>query len=590
LENLADMKKRIPLAAMPKTHRDAVLIARGFNVRYLYIDALCIIQNSHSDWESHSAKMWVIYRNSLFTIAASHAKDVSGGCFIERDGLLNQPFCLTRYESPTEMSAWLVRLHHPINQAIPSQSSLESRAWVYQEQMLSRRVLSYEANGLRWHCTRGKHSEQYPGLSTGRDAMSLFQEKILALDRLEQYSLLKARNDKAVAGTAQAAGTRSHSEGSSSINNLSADLASDEKEIEPLDLEQREAVMKSRNEKFSKDKYDAQRSTRSFWHEMVEEYTSKNLSHENDRLAAIFGIADAIASKTGATYHAGLWKNTLVVDLLWSVPPQQALLPESSQVVQKRLQVAPSWSWACVTGPVQYPSGNHLTMKNVHIEYVSVTGSASQNTGKIIFRGIVRTAYITKRVDSNSLGLAFAPWWNPRERILLLKSTWRPDEPAAEGSKITLLEIARDYDPDAKRLPMPRCSSIYAIAVATVDKGNPPVYRRVGLASWPSQESPVQHDAPSPPKRPASRRSRLRDRLKLPSRSKSVENPKKEESSGSIELFDSADSPQNTVPFCLKKDTSGERWLKNQEHDGLIISHANGESAWPAEVAVVVVV
>jgi hypothetical protein len=576
-ENLADMKKRIPFSAMPKTHRDAVLIARGFNVRYLYIDAMCIIQNSYSDWESHSAKMCVIYRNSLFTIAASHAKDVSGGCFIERDGLLNQPFRLTRYESPAETSTWLVRLHHPINQTLPPQSSLESRAWIYQEQMLSRRVLYYEANGLRWHCTRCKHSEQYPGLSTGRDPMSLFQENYLVLDRVERHSLLLARKVKAVEANSRSLETSSNSGSPPSTATLSADLKRDEKEIEPLDPRQREAVMKFRQEKAFQDKYEAQRSTRSSWHEMVEEYTSKDLSHENDRLAAIFGIADAIAFKTKETYLAGLWKRTLAIDLMWSIPPQQGPLPESSQTASKRLEVAPSWSWASVNGPIQYPSGNHLAIKNVLIEHVHVDGSASRNTGKITFRGILRTAYVTKRTDSNTMGLAFAPSWNPQERIPLPKCTWRPDEPVAEGAKISLLEIAREYDPEAKRLPKPKCFSIYTIAVVPIGK----VYRRVGLAFWPS-EDPMQGEvleppSQNPPERTVSSRSRFRDKFKLSSRKKSIQNLEK------------VTTTEVTVWFGLKKDISGERWIKTGENDGLVISQSF-QSPWPEEIASVVVV
>lgn len=75
---------RIEFLRLNRTFQDAVTITRKLKLRYLWIDSLCIIHDSCSDWERESAKMGDIYRNALLTMAAAGAKDGSEGCFIPR--------------------------------------------------------------------------------------------------------------------------------------------------------------------------------------------------------------------------------------------------------------------------------------------------------------------------------------------------------------------------------------------------------------------------------------------------------------------------------------------------------------------------
>ena len=82
--NLADFQHQIPLSAMAATFRDAILIARGLAIRYLWIDCFCIIQDSEEDWIAESAQMAYIYENSFVTIAALEAKDSNDGIFCDR--------------------------------------------------------------------------------------------------------------------------------------------------------------------------------------------------------------------------------------------------------------------------------------------------------------------------------------------------------------------------------------------------------------------------------------------------------------------------------------------------------------------------
>ena len=68
--NITSMMRKIPLDSMPATFRDAVISTRTLGYRYLWIDSLCIIQDSSPDWESESANMDRIYRDAILTLAA----------------------------------------------------------------------------------------------------------------------------------------------------------------------------------------------------------------------------------------------------------------------------------------------------------------------------------------------------------------------------------------------------------------------------------------------------------------------------------------------------------------------------------------
>ncbi|KAF2496512.1 hypothetical protein BU16DRAFT_460375, partial [Lophium mytilinum] len=71
IATLDDRQASIPLDSMPPNFCDAVLVTRKLKIRYLWIDSLCIIQDSPDDWDAESAKMCHIYRGSLFTIFAA---------------------------------------------------------------------------------------------------------------------------------------------------------------------------------------------------------------------------------------------------------------------------------------------------------------------------------------------------------------------------------------------------------------------------------------------------------------------------------------------------------------------------------------
>jgi hypothetical protein len=79
--SLHEHSDRINFAALPKTFQDAITITRKLGYRFIWIDALCILQDSSSDREKESQKMGIVYSQAVVTIAASASTSVHGGCF-----------------------------------------------------------------------------------------------------------------------------------------------------------------------------------------------------------------------------------------------------------------------------------------------------------------------------------------------------------------------------------------------------------------------------------------------------------------------------------------------------------------------------
>jgi hypothetical protein len=50
--NLSSHRTRVPLAELPANFRDAITVTRSLGFRYLWIDSLCIIQDTAEDWDN----------------------------------------------------------------------------------------------------------------------------------------------------------------------------------------------------------------------------------------------------------------------------------------------------------------------------------------------------------------------------------------------------------------------------------------------------------------------------------------------------------------------------------------------------------
>lgn len=156
MANLNDFIEGINIAELTKTFQDAIQISRRLNIRFLWIDSLCIIQDSkdQEDWLKESVVMGDIYRHAYCNIAATAAPDGRTGCFLDRNPILAQPFRvrIDGWPGPHSKS----NIYHVAPQVFWQQGLLQApllqRAWVVQERTLAPRVIHFGRGQLFWEC------------------------------------------------------------------------------------------------------------------------------------------------------------------------------------------------------------------------------------------------------------------------------------------------------------------------------------------------------------------------------------------------------------------------------------------------------
>ena len=69
-QNLESLKRQIPLGKLTQTFRDAIAITNAAGFQYLWIDSLCIIQDSPQDWVIEANRMVHVYGNAALNLVA----------------------------------------------------------------------------------------------------------------------------------------------------------------------------------------------------------------------------------------------------------------------------------------------------------------------------------------------------------------------------------------------------------------------------------------------------------------------------------------------------------------------------------------
>ncbi|KAF3771222.1 HET-domain-containing protein, partial [Cryphonectria parasitica EP155] len=144
-----EMSRGFPASKLPQTLQDAVNACRKLKQRYIWIDSLCIFQDSEVDWRQEAAQMGLVYTHALCTIAAVCARDSSEGFFSRRNPRVRQPCSF-----PTKIKISTCRLFSRLHyHKIQPKQPLYSRAWVLQERVLSPRILKFGLEAVSWECS-----------------------------------------------------------------------------------------------------------------------------------------------------------------------------------------------------------------------------------------------------------------------------------------------------------------------------------------------------------------------------------------------------------------------------------------------------
>ena len=152
---LVNRKSGFRVDDLPRTYKDAILAARHLSIPYLWIDSLCILQDSADDWNKEAAQMCSIYQNALVTFAALDSPSSDSGLvftppqrkttrlnIVTSDGESATVFARNSSCSGPYSSRAIILKDHP----------LESRGWTLQELVLSPRILWFSESELVWSC------------------------------------------------------------------------------------------------------------------------------------------------------------------------------------------------------------------------------------------------------------------------------------------------------------------------------------------------------------------------------------------------------------------------------------------------------
>lgn len=151
----------MPLHNLPQTFKDTVIVAHRFSVRYLWIDSLCILQDSSEDWERESSLMRDVYTNSCCNIAAAASTDTEGGLFRDRHLEDVQPgFVRVPLFGSGDMDFYIFDESYWERQIL--MTPLHQRGWVFQERLLAPRVLHFTKKQVFWECFVDQKCEAFP--------------------------------------------------------------------------------------------------------------------------------------------------------------------------------------------------------------------------------------------------------------------------------------------------------------------------------------------------------------------------------------------------------------------------------------------
>ncbi|KAI0472522.1 heterokaryon incompatibility protein-domain-containing protein [Xylaria cf. heliscus] len=270
---------------MPKTFADAIALTRALGQRYLWIDSFCILQDSVEDWVHESSSMDQVYSRALLTISADAAENSFAG-FLDPPARNVQKASVVMCEPAPTSTASQVAVHvrrrgdlafqlpyHDFPPNTPCgkyhgeeepivRSKLSTRAWAFQERLLSPRTLHFGPSEMAWEC-RGLCACECSATNERTSRVTSLLKGSIALQPMDIPS-----------GT-------------------------------PADR-----VLRTLDHAWKKD--------------IVEEYTRLDISKETDRLSGIAGLATkALTLRVGDQYMAGMWRQTIKASLPWYTAPRR---------------------------------------------------------------------------------------------------------------------------------------------------------------------------------------------------------------------------------------------------------------------------
>jgi hypothetical protein len=266
------------------------------------------------------------------------------------------------------------------------------------------------------------------------------------------------------------------------------------------------------------------------WHDLVESYSRLSITYDSDRLPALSGLVKQMARKRpSATYLAGLWEDSIAIDLLWTKSRGSTQPASSSNDVTK--WIAPSWSWVSVRAPVYFPFGPLISagygLSRPKAQWVMtfakffetecdlatsdptgrVAGGFMKITGRVLsatlsiykdFKGL-RMSNVSLPEEGNDHLLTSVRYFNDRKVSGSVDLDY-PEEYLSGGNdhdrqwEVLLVPIARVQRIDSEQLSVKEVD--YALVLAKIEQEK---YKRIGIVQE-ARDSGIQRYVEDPVK------------------------------------------------------------------------------------------
>lgn len=297
---------------LPWTIRDAMALVQHLGGRYLWVDSLCIVQDDAEHKHRDIRRMDIVYMMAFATIVAAHGQNANAGLPGVRPRTRNARItsCISISAEPKSSDSkpqtlLLTTSTPPLPLALDS-SVWESRGWVLQEQLLSRRCIYFTSDGVYFQCGRKTVSE-----TAADDSVSTSPYE----NPREENDMLSMENPLVVLGK--------------------AGLIS-----------------------------ETERLCRTFevYMQLVGTYVLRHLTVSDDIVNAFSGILTVLEEHFAGGFVSALPVAALDLALLWT--PGQKMLARSYYTTSKTTKNSkpyfPSWSWTGWAPWVGQPSYHHL--------------------------------------------------------------------------------------------------------------------------------------------------------------------------------------------------------------------------------------
>jgi hypothetical protein len=157
-ENLSARYKILDTSPWPKSLQDSLIIARGLGLQYIWIDAICIVQDDTDDWAEEASNMARIYSTAHVVLSATSAKDSAEGFLKERSA----PFLIESQRRDGSIQEYYARRNNSHTCDLVSKRTdypLFERGWCLQERLLARRLIHFLPDEIRYECQVGRECE-----------------------------------------------------------------------------------------------------------------------------------------------------------------------------------------------------------------------------------------------------------------------------------------------------------------------------------------------------------------------------------------------------------------------------------------------